>query len=212
MELTEARERLNLYKLFASLYFTLPDHDFVCMLRNLAVEEDGSEATGLLSAYIHKAQERSDDDIQQELRVDRARLLNGAVKQGARAPYESSYRDTDTRTLLRELNRLYESWGYGFAHSRSEQSDHIAKELGFMQMFCEREVAHWEDEAAIADLRVAEKDFMQKHLGQWVLPFAHETYAAAQTDFYRAASLMLAQHAENEIALLGIERVASSGK
>lgn len=198
MDTISTEERLELYRLFAAVFFTLPDQNFVRMIRQIQVSGDDN-ATQLLADFQAEIEGLSDEEVQQALRIDFARLLNGAVDQGARAPFESVYREVDVLDLLKQLNRQYRAWGYGFAETHGEQSDHIAKELGFMQMLCERELGACDTET-LEQIQETEQEFLDQHLGPWVIPFAKEAGGAAQTKFYQAICEMLASHMTSELS------------
>lgn len=195
-------QRRSLYAMFASLFLDLPDREFVDMVRGLDVDPSETGGSAMLAAYVLDARERSAEDVLRELRVDRTYLLNGAVREGARPPYESAFLGLPPQQVIGDLNLLYNREGYGLARTRSEQSDHIGKELGFMQMYCERELENGGDASCRADLRKRERAFFEDHLGPWMALFAQELQKHAQTDFYRAIGLFLEEHAREEAQVL----------
>lgn len=194
--------RLELYRMLAATFFALPDLDFITMIRQMQVPDDGSEISNHIVLYQRTIANQSDEDVRQELRVDFARMLNGAVEQGARPPFESAYCNDDVLDLLKQLNHQYQAWGYGFASSHSEQSDHIAKELGFMQMLCERDLEKHTDSALHAQIMETEIEFMAHHLARWGSRFAREAGEAARTPFYQAVCQMLECHLADEVVFL----------
>lgn len=195
-------DRLKVYQLFCALFFDLPDYAFVDMLKQLPIDDlEGSEGSTLLVRYLESIQGRSDEEVLRDLRVDRTHLMLGAVDDGIPAPFESAYLNLPVQRVLSDLNSLYRGEEYGFADSRSEQSDHIAKELGFMQMYCEREMEAKND-TDVQVLRECERQFYSDHLGRWIRLFSAMLKEHAQTDFYRSAALMLDEFADAEEELL----------
>lgn len=209
MDNQTTRERLELYRLFAALFFTLPDKPFVEMVRSIGIPSSDSTSL-LLNEFKEDIASLSDDEVQRILRVDFARLLNGAVEQGGRPPFESVYCEEDVLDLLKRLNRQYKAWGYGFAETHGEQSDHIAKELGFMQMLCERELDQAENEQRLSQIRDTEREFLEDHLARWALRFAQESRDAARTKFYQAMCSMLSEHLANELSAFGLAPTGSA--
>ncbi len=202
LDKTKREERLHSYAVFSTLFFDLPDETFVDMLKSISMGDlKGSEGSALLVHYVDSIKEQNTASVLQDLRVDRTHLLLGAVGNYMPAPFESAYLNLPVQQVLMELHALYRQEGYGFARTKSEQADHIAKELGYMQMFCEREIEE-DDEGTLVCMREKEKCFFQDHLGRWAYLFARDLLEHAQTDFYRSVALMLQEFLDSEMELL----------
>lgn len=113
-------------------------------------------------------------------------------------PYESVQTSPD-RLLLQEAHTqvlsIYRANEVVLCDTINEPEDHLSFELEFMQIMGERAVSALreggsDDEAYIEALTV-KREFLVKHLLNWVPKFAGEVNAISRTLFYRAAAEIL---------------------
>lgn len=195
-------QRIESYKLFSYLFFTLPDAKFVDRILALNMGDVGSEDEGslLLQQYIAVSQRKDKDALITELGVDRTQLLRGLTQAGPRPPYESLYIKAAPQDTIGNLNVTYAQSGYGVAKDVNESSEYIGVEINFMQLLCEQELAALDAGAAddIAVAQTKQKDFFGRHLGLWAVSFAEEMLKFARTDFYRASAMLLRDFMQDE--------------
>ncbi len=144
-----------------------------------------------------------------DLAVDYASIFLGCgPKQGQAAfPYESVY--TSHRGLIMQEARdevvsIYRSEGMVRDQLFSEPEDHIAFELVYMEFLCSRvqtALQNGEDEIAGAYLE-KQKDFLQKHLMNWVPGFCADVERIAASDFYKAVAKITVGYLQMEQELL----------
>ena len=179
--------RSDSYNFFASLLLTLPDKDFVRKIRGLALPDDGVPA--LLKKYIEETKNLSDEEVLQEIAVDRTYLLRGLTENGPRPPYESLYLRVSPSETIGGVNVFYANNNYAVSPDIHEPGDYIGVELSFMKELCLLEASS--DGELKSGYLSRQKEFYEKHLGRWIKDWAREIITYAKTDFYRAIGHML---------------------
>lgn len=144
-----------------------------------------------------------------ELAADYLRTFFGHGYNGHAAayPFESVYA-SEKRLLMQgardEVLALYRAAGLSKCETWREGEDHIALELEYLQCLVIRTVealrAGDEDEAY--HLVKSQYNFMECHLGAWAPLLCEQMRRFAQTDFYRALSLMTEGFLETDTALM----------
>lgn len=204
-----APARANLYRLLARIYILEVDRPLLEALQamvfpDFADNPDLNEGYALLREYLAGATEEDLED----LAADYAGIfLAAGVAQGLAAfPYESVY-VSKTRMVGQEprvrVAALYASRGFTLACDLPKTpEDHVAPELEYMACLC-RELAEaaGNTEALLAE----QKEFLQKHLLNWVPLFCKDVVKYAQTDFYRALGKITAGFLQLEQVLLQTE-------
>ena len=103
-----------------------------------------------------------------------------------------------------EVLAIYRANGLDKAPAWAEAEDHVALELEFERLLCERaaDVLDAGDEAAAARLFETQHGFVQAHLAVWVPTFVHDVLHFAKTDFYRGAAHLLQGFVREDAAFL----------
>jgi len=122
-----------------------------------------------------------------------------AVSGAACSLHESSYIKRAQSDLFIELVRWYDHFSLR-RRDTAELPDHVSVELEFMHFLTFQEHENRSDEAAIADLRRAQKDFLERHL----VPFAGAIQQTCPSNNDRCADLVAAlpQFLADEMAVL----------
>ncbi|MEF9875566.1 MAG: molecular chaperone TorD family protein [Gordonibacter sp.] len=104
-------------------------------------------------------------------------------------PYESVY--TSEGGLMMQdaysaVLQVYRDASFVKNPGFTEPEDHLAVELAFMALLCERaiEALRGGDEEGAETHLAAQLTFLQQHLLNWVAPFARDVQAAAESGFY----------------------------
>jgi TorA maturation chaperone TorD len=127
-----------------------------------------------------------------ELAVDYTRTFigHGINAYSAAYPFESVY--TSPKRLLMqgardEVLAIYRAAGIDKADNWKEGEDHIALELEFEQILCERaaQALSKGDEDRAENLLLQQRNFLEDHLLNWVPMFIADIGRFSQTDFYR---------------------------
>ena len=159
------------------LHDTLVSMRFPTNTGNALVDEGYRMICGYLS--------QADGTVLTELAVDYVRAFIGSGNDGFSAayPYESVY--TSPKRLM--VLVLYRAFGLDKQESWKEGEDHIALELEFEQILCERAIAAYEagDEDECLKLLLSQRNFLEDHLLAWYPMMAADLQKFPQTDFYK---------------------------
>lgn len=137
------------------------------------------------------------------LLLDYSRLFLGPFDILAK-PYGSVYLD-DEKVVMGDstLSALscYRQGGFSPAEDFKEMPDHVAIELEFLYLLCFREAQALteQDDVAAAGNRSLRREFLQDHLGRWVLEFSSRVRAGARSDFYQGLGALLATFIQQEL-------------
>lgn len=196
-ELTElaqlTRRRGETYGLLSRLYRVEADEGLLAELRGMRFPAStGSDAMDrghrLISAYMS----RPADGMALELAVDYTRTFIGAGVDGHAAayPFESVYTSKDR--LLRqdardEVLALYRSEGLNKSGAWKDEEDHVAIELEFEAVLCDRAAEALEagSEDRAVELFKTQRGFLEGHLLNWAPAFTADMRRFAKTDLYR---------------------------
>ena len=210
-ELAEmTRRRCGTYALLARLYRVEVDEAFLTELRGMRFpaktgNADVDEGYRLIAGYLS----HPDAGTLTELAVDYVRAFIGGGFDGHAAayPYESVY-TSEKRLLMQEARdevlAIYRANGLDKSSDWAEAEDHVALELEFERLLCERAVAALDagDEEGAARLLETQRGFCQAHLGAWVPAFVHDVLRFAKTDLYRGAAYLLRGFVREDAAFL----------
>lgn len=107
-------------------------------------------------------------------------------KQPPCAPYAGLYLQGQQRTyVLLHLSEVYKNFGLAMAEEPNELQDHLAVELEFMHFLCFKEYQALEENAPqLSGYRQAQKDFLQRHMLEWLPAFAASVKKNCRNDFY----------------------------
>lgn len=86
-----------------------------------------------------------------------------SVNEGACSLREGTYAGGDQSALFEELMRFYGFFGLG-RNEQGEMPDHICVELEFMHFLNYQESQVADDPVALGSLRLAQHDFIERHL------------------------------------------------
>ena len=208
--------RASLYALLARAFHKEVDETFLGELRAMGYPQGSAnpavnEAFKLLYGFMRHARE----DVLDQLAADYARtfLGSGILNGNAAFPYESVY--TSTHALLMQEARdevlaIYRSQGVDKDPSWTDPEDHIALELEFMKVLCERTaraIGEGDDEGARALVKT-QLAFLTDHLMPWAPRFLGDVPRFAGTDFYVAFARLADAFLADDLELL--EDVARS--
>lgn len=175
--------RGEVYKMLSALYY--PPCDDIDTLFSRLVEPLMALAPdlGRLVAPLHT--QTADHDA---LLLDHSALFVGPFRLLA-PPYGSIYLEGKREVMgasTGDARRRYELAGLDMAEEIRDAPDHIAIELEFMYYLVFR---HYEalqsDPPAAQQWQTQQISFLDRHLGQWVGPFAEKVRENARTEHYR---------------------------
>ncbi len=186
------QERMNsdCYR-FLSACFCQPQKNLFLeenLLHNLTTNlQQTNPGAALYSASMEESIREYSDE---ELIVEYARLFLGPFEIKA-PPYGSLYLDRERRVMgdsTMEVIRFYEDAGLFRNEDCSELPDHIATELEFMSylIFKEAEALERSDFAVARELIKRQERFMERFLGQWIVPLCERIKGSTENRFYSA--------------------------
>lgn len=153
-----------------------------------------------LAAFAKELQDASADELQREHARTFTHLLSLDCP-----PCETVY---TAREIFDETAQLSDIAGFfrafGMELVERERPDHIAVELEFMHLLTSKEAyAHLHHGAEKARLcRVAQRKFVEEHLGRWGRQFARQLEARASHRFVVATATLLDAFLADEVAYL----------
>lgn len=122
-------------------------------------------------------------------------------------PHEGLVRQAHSRVqILLEVSDFYRHFGLAMnpAEGKNELPDHLCAEIEFLQFLCLKEAqAHEQGQADLwRGYVLAQRDFLARHLVEWVRPFAERLASFARHSWFSAVAALLADHLDGERALL----------
>ena len=144
-----------------------------------------------------------------ELEVDYSRTFigGGIDSYSAAYPYESVH--VGRKRLMMQAARdevlaIYSAYGLAKSGAMKEGEDHIAYELEFLQVLCERsaETLRAGDEEAAESLLAAQRNFLDDHVLTWVGKLTAQMRHFSKTEFYHGVSYLTIGAVKEHAALL----------
>ena len=121
-------------------------------------------------------------------------------------PYEGIYRGGERTQFMLRVSSFYKHFGLAMnrEEGRSEVPDHISAELEFMHFLTFKETQALEEgtEDLLQGYRLAQKDFLQQQLSQWLPAFVEKLEAACPMPFYVALGRLV-----SGVVVADLERV-----
>lgn len=114
--------------------------------------------------------------------------------------YEGSHRSGRMK-LMEDVVRFYEH--FGLLAAPDDQPDHLCAELDFMHYLSFKEAAALAHGDSAADLRRAQRDFLDRHLCQWLPRFLTRLESSDRApDFYRRLGVRAVEFCRCDFAWL----------
>ncbi|MGD8228460.1 MAG: molecular chaperone TorD family protein [Desulfobacteraceae bacterium] len=198
-----AGARATVYDLLVGIFGHLPDEQFLARIRGddfnhildtLSYLKSArcESGIGYLQSFQSAVESKAEEEVLDELSVDRTRILRGTGHPDLKPPYEGLYKtNRDVGQSLLEVKRFYRKAGILPEETIQEPPDYICIELDFMKRLCLREQDQWESDEDVLDTISTEEVFLREHLGGWVCQFCQQVEKHALTDFYRGLALIL---------------------
>lgn len=203
-------QRSNTYVLLSRLYLKEVDAPLLDELHEMLFpmatgDNDVDEGYRLIATYLSNLW----DGSLTELATDYVRcfLGNGIDSFAAAYPYESVY-TSEKRLLMQEARdevvAIYRSFGIDKNEDWHESEDHLALELEFMRVLCDRarDALAAGDGDATVRLLVSQRNFLQDHLVAWVPMMTADLRGYAKTGLYHGLALLTDGFLRTDLALL----------
>lgn len=197
--IAEATERrAEIYGIVSRIYRVEVNEEFLAELKETSFPaKTGNEKMDRGYRLISKYLSRPTEGMLLELAVDYARTYIGTGTDGYSAsyPYESVY-TSEQRLVMQEARdevlAVYRASGLNKSEQWKDEEDHVALELQFEQILCERAARALRegDEEAAYQLFRTQRGFLKHHLLNWVPMMTADTRKFAKTDFYQGLSYL----------------------
>ena len=198
-----AELRAEAYGSLVGVFSSLPDEDLLIRIKGNGLDEllnafyewDKSRfksGVDYVKSYCAGIGNEPDEDIINELSVDRTRILRGTGKMGLQPPYEGVYKGRkNTGASALQVKKFYRKAGIIPDETVPDPPDYLCVELDFMRQLCLREQEQWSSHADVRDTVLLEEAFLREHLGSWLGEFCSQAQRDALTGFYRGFLLIL---------------------
>ena len=141
-------------------------------------------------------------DLEVRLAADYARLFL-SINKVPPHPSESIYLDGALMQYSRdEVLKTYWSFGANKKKEFAEPEDHIAVELSFLAYLCEKSIEALKNKDAKEARRCiqGQKEFLEKHLMNWVPRLVKDILDTGQTPFYKAMGILTKEYLEMDLS------------
>jgi len=203
-EVAEARSEV--YNLFSALYLELPSlpllenvfsAEFERQLSTAAIKLDLTEmkrGLKLVTRFVADFKDQPKKEVLTRVSVDRTRLLRGVNPQlSPPPPYESVYREGRLwgKSTV-DVAHTFPKLGAKPPEQWTEPPDYIGIEFDLMRIICHSELNAWQSSDAAKALGYLEagRDFLKRHILQWVPGFCEQMYQRAELTFYQGIARM----------------------
>jgi TorA maturation chaperone TorD len=192
-----ASQRARIYELLVMVFGRVPDSHMIDQLRGAefqgiiqAFMRAGNKklkaGAALIDAYISGMVGRNENQIIEELSVDRTMLVRAPGESEFKAPYEGLYKKKKSKGgAPLAVKTFYRRAGLLPDESINESPDYLCLELDFILNLCQREAETWSAGETPADVIRLEHEFLENHLGTWVEDYCKQAEGRARTKFYR---------------------------
>lgn len=202
--------RARTYGLLARIFRVEVDGKFLEELRRLKFPTStGNEHADYGYRTMYNYLKGTWEDTLLDLARDYARTFIGHGNNGRSAAYPfESVHTSEKRLLMQdardEVLAMYRENLLKKGHEWNDCEDHIALELEFMQVMCERtaETLKKGDEDGAIELLKTQRAFVGQHLANWVPMFVSDIKYFAQTDLYIGAGEVLLGFIQEEVETL----------
>ncbi len=194
---TEPTNRGNLYKLF-SLGFRYPTPEV------FKTFQDGTYLTRLWDNInslphlktIHAKQAELTGKVQNSLEgvsfddfvIECVRVFDTGTPEPPSPPYEGFYRPESRAATMLKVSNFYKYFGLAMSkkEGKRELPDHLCAELEFLHFLTVKEAQAGIDgnQEFLKGYRLAQKDFLERHMIQWIPKFCDSLQNSAGIPFY----------------------------
>ena len=191
-------QRISTYALLSRLYLKEIDEALLAEMHEMLYPvEAGNNAMNegylLIATYLSNLWSES----LHELRIDFTKIFlgDGIDAFSAAYPYESVY-TSEKRLMMGEARAevlaIYRSFGIVRDETWHEGEDHIALELDFMRVLCQRacEALAQGNEDEATHLLEAQQKFLDEHMLNWVPMMTSDIKRFAQTKMYKGLAFL----------------------
>ncbi|MBI3354977.1 MAG: molecular chaperone TorD family protein [Nitrospirae bacterium] len=201
METIMANQSIPQIYLFLSKCFSYPKREFyeavggaeaaeeLCaLIEGLPFEVDFFN--GIPSPSLHQ------DELESE-------YINTFDMGGGKTLYESDYTgyrdDMCSRDIYEDILRFYEHFDIKLSDKEKDYPDNLSVELEFMAFLSKKEADALEFGKDANPYRLAQRDFLERHLNKWVDKLNERIQKRIKEPFYKGASAFMKEFLRNHL-------------
>lgn len=205
--LAEATARSSLYKLF-SLGFRYPNPEVFGVMQSgeyMAEVWDTIESLPHLADLLNgqadiskKIKDSLTDMTFADFEAEFVHTFEVGAPEAPCQPYEGCHRAGSPRTAtLLNVSEFYRNFGLNMSQEegKRELPDHLVAELEFLHFlsFKEAGAANTGEQELLKGYILAQQEFLQRHLNQWIPQFAEKAQNASNCALFAELATLLAQ-------------------
>ncbi|ARJ65136.1 hypothetical protein WV31_05400 [Magnetospirillum sp. ME-1] len=129
--------------------------------------------------------------------------------------YEGAHiRDTERAEILLEVKSFYQNFGLAVSADLNAPEDHLTAELEFMAFLAAKQADAEETGKDPAPYLMAQRDFLERHLGRWLPLLATTAEHKVAFGFYRAMCRLVGTYVAGDLDLMQrqVPRVPSAAR
>jgi DMSO reductase family type II enzyme chaperone len=193
MEAAQPLQSVSQVYLFLGRCFSYPDEEFYALMKD---GHTGEQLRGMVERLPFDVSFKgipSSSLPQEEFESEYINSFDIGFGPSLPCPlYESAYReDTSSRDITEELLRFYEHFDVKLSDKGKDYPDHLVVELEFMAYLAKKEAEALERGRDPAPYRLAQRDFLERHLDTWVGRLDERIQMKVREPFYQWASSFL---------------------
>ena len=212
---TEPAIRSNLYKLLSTgfhyptpeIFKTFQNGEFLDeLMYNISLIP---ELNALMPEYSHMAEHEKDDMkgmTLAEFEIEFTRTFDAGTPVPLCSPYEGYYCGRPRSMVMLEVSEFYNFFGLRMSQEEGKREfpDHICAELEFLHFltFKEEETLREDKGEELKGYLLAQKDFLERHLIQWIPEFCLKLQSSASLPFYACLAQITSRFIYSEFELM----------
>lgn len=189
--------------LFLGLCFSYPQKEFYDVMKGAGgVKELGALIEGLPFKVNFKGNPSPSlhhEDFENE-------YVNTLDMAGSRPLYESAYTayrdDMCSRDIYEDILRFYDHFGIKLREKERDYPDHLVAELEFMAFLVQKEADAEKCGKDPNPYRLAQRDFLERHLNKWVYKLNERIQKRLKEPFYKGASAFMVEFLRDHYSYL----------
>ncbi len=200
METIVANQSIPQTYLFLSKCFSYPEEGFSETMRDKRMEE---EIKDLVEGLPFEVNFRGIPfpSSQDEIADIESEYINTFDLGGGKTLYESAYTghrdDMCSRDIYEDLLRFYEHFDIKLSDKEKDYPDNLVVELEFMAFLAKKEADALEFGKDANPYRLAQRDFLERHLNKWVDKLNERIQKRGKEPFYMGASAFMVEFLRN---------------
>lgn len=198
-------ESISQVYLFLGRCFSYPERDFYEAMKDAQTKDKLSDIIGGLPFEVKFKGIPSPSLSHEDMAVEHINFFDIGYGSSPPCPlYESAYEreDMNRRDILEELLRFYEHFDIKISDKERDYPDHLVAELELMAFLSQKEADAKDRGKDTAPYRIAQMDFLERHLNAWAYKPDERIKRRMKEPFYREVSAFMVEFVSNHLLYL----------